>query len=149
MVAAAELLPPRPGQQIGGAQEHRGALVERGVRPCLLGGHGGVDGGGRVGVLGVGEGAQFGGVAVRLHHVDAFTAAHPVRATDDVRQVDRVVGQLVERGDESGAFGAARCVVVDRLVDRHRNIGDGVHPVRIPLSTVLTDGRSHNAIDDL
>ena len=104
------------------------------VAHAVLGGHGGVDGGGRVGVLGVGEGAQYGGVAVRLHHVDAFTAAHPVRAADDVRQVDRVGGQLVERGDEPGAFGAARCVFVDRLVDRHRNVGDGVHAVRIPFS---------------
>ena len=91
----AELLPPRSGQQVGGAQEHRGALVERGGRPGVLGGHRGVDGGGRVGVLGVGEGAQSGGVAVRLHHVDAFTAAHPVGAADDVRQVDRVVGPSV------------------------------------------------------
>ena len=82
---------------------------------------------------------------MRLHHVDAFTAAHPVGAADDVRQIDRVVGQLVERGDESGAFGAARCVFVDRLVDRHRNIGDGVHSSRIPLSRCLTDGRSDNA----
>ncbi len=40
------------------------------------------------------QGAQFGGVAMRLHYVDAFTAAHPVRAADDVRQVDRVVVQF-------------------------------------------------------
>ena len=145
----AELLAPRPGQQIGGAQEHRGALVERGVRPRVLGGHRGVDGRGRVGVLGVGEGAQFGGVAMRLHDVDAFTAAHPVSAADDVRQVDRVVGQFGERGDESRAFGAVRCVFVDRLVDRRGNIGDGIHAVRIPFPGILTDGRSDNASDDL
>ena len=71
-----ELLAPRSGQQVGGAQEHRGALVERGGRPAGLGGHRGLDGGGGVGVPGVGEGAEHARVPVRLHDVDAVAAAH-------------------------------------------------------------------------
>ena len=133
MVAAAQLLPPRSGQQVGGPQEDRGALVERGGLPAGLGGDGGLDGGGRVGVLGVGEGAQPRGVAVRLHHVDARPAAHPVLAADDVRQVDRVGGQRCERVGEPGAFGRAGRVFVDRLVGGQRHVGDGVHAARIPV----------------
>jgi hypothetical protein len=71
-----------------------------------------------------------------LHYVDAFTAAHPVRAADDVRQIDGVVGQFGERGDEPRAFGNVLCVIVYRRLDRRGNLGDGIHAVRIPFSGI-------------
>ncbi len=64
-----------PGQQIGGAQEHRGTFIERQCRPVTFGRHGGFDGGRGVGVGGVGQGAQPGGVPVRLHDVDSLAVA--------------------------------------------------------------------------
>ena len=54
-------------------------------------------------VLGVGHGAQPRRVAVRLDNVDARSAAHPVLAADDVRQVDGFGGQR-QRFGEPGAF---------------------------------------------
>ena len=97
-----DLLPPRPGQQIGGPQEYRRALVERHCRPGVLRGHRGVDRRRRIGVDGVGQGAQLGGVPVRLDDVDAVTVTHPVSAADDVREVDRVVGQRDQFGAQPG-----------------------------------------------
>ena len=58
-----------------------------------------------VGVHGVGQGAQRRGMPVRLHDVDPLTVAHPVAAADDVRKVDRVVGQRGQFGAQPGAFG--------------------------------------------
>ena len=67
-----EPLAPRTGQQVGGAEEDRGALVERrGAQPAAAGR---LDGVGRVGVRGVGRGAHP-GVPVRLDDVDADAAA--------------------------------------------------------------------------
>ena len=56
-------------------------------------------------------------------------------AADDLTDVERVVGEVVELGDQTGALGGARGVVVDRLVQREGNLGDGVHAVRMPFST--------------
>ena len=55
---------------------------------------------------------------VRLDDIDALTVAHPVYAADDMREVDRVVGQRVQLGTQPGAFRGVRRIVVDRLVDR-------------------------------
>ena len=77
---------------------------------------------------------------VRLDDVDGLAAAHPVFAADDVRQVDRLVGQRVQRGGKAGAFGAVRGVVVDRLVGGHGHVGDRVHAVRMSERRLLTDG---------
>ena len=127
-----DLFPPRPGEQIGGPQEHRGAFVERHCRPGVLRGHGGLDGRAGVGVHGVGQGAQLRGVPVRLDDVDPLTVAHPVPAADDVREVDRVVGQRGQFGAQPGAFGGLRRIVVDRLVGRQRHLGDRVHAAQDP-----------------
>ena len=93
-----DFLPPRPGQQVGGSQEYRGALVERHRRPSVFAAIGGLDGRGGVGVHGVGQGAQLRGVPVRLDDVDTLSVAHSVSAADDMREVDRVVGQRGQFG---------------------------------------------------
>ena len=131
MVAAAMRLPPRPGEQVRGAQEHRGAIVERRCRPIIPGGDRRLDRGFCVGVVGIGERAQPGGVTVRLHDVDALACAQPVRTVDHVRQFDRVSGQPVQRRGQLGPLGAAGGIVVHRLVDRYRNLDDRVHTARI------------------
>ena len=146
MVAAHELLPPRTGQQVGSAQEHRRALVERRGLPIGFGCDRGLDGGGGVGVGGVGEGAQPRGVAVRLHHVDAVAVAHAALPADDVRQIDRFGTDCFEGFDESGAFTRTWCVIVDRLVGREGHVGNGVHAARMPGLRRGTHGRSDNAI---
>jgi len=70
---------------------------------------------------------------VRLYHVDPRTVAHPVRAADDVRQVDRLAGQRGQGGAQPAAFGRRRGVIVDRLVGGQGNIGDRVHDFTIPV----------------
>ena len=94
-----DLLAPRPGQQVRQPKEHRGALIERHCRPAFLGRHRGLDGRRRVGVHGVGQGAQLRDVPVRLDDVDPLTVAHPMVAADDVREVHRMVGQRAQLGE--------------------------------------------------
>ena len=128
----AQLLPPRSGEQVGGAEEDRGALVEWGRFPAGLGGDRRFDGGGRVGALGVGEGAQPRAVAVWLNHVGAGPATHAVGAADDVGQIYRVGGEHFQGIGEPGALPRAGCVFENRLVGRRGHVGDGVHALRIP-----------------
>lgn len=41
---------------------------------------------------------------MRLDDVDALTIAHPVVTADDVREVDRVIGQRGQFGAQPGAL---------------------------------------------
>ena len=126
-----DLFPPGPREQIGGPQEHRGTLVERHCRPAAFRAHRRLDSRRGIGVHRVGQGAQRRGMPVRLDHIDSLTVAHPVPAVDDVWEVDRVVSQRGQFGDERGSFRGVRGVIVDRLVGRHRHLGDRVHAARI------------------
>ena len=89
-----ELLAPRSGQQVGGAQEHRGALVERQSPPSrpwpAIAASTAAVASACPALVSVPSTAR---VPVRLDDVDALAVAHPVRAADDVRQVDRVGGE--------------------------------------------------------
>ena len=118
---------PWPGQQVGGAQEHCGPVLEGERAPGGRGGVRGGDGVGDVGRGGIGQGAENRGVAVRLHHVDRRAGAAAVRATDDVMDLRRRRGELGQLGLQTGALGGARRERSDRLVDRLRRDGDGVH----------------------
>ena len=100
------------------------------VQPCPAGG--GVDGGGGVGVVGVGQGAQPRGVAVGLDHIGAGSAAHPMDSTDHVGQVDRVIGERCERVDQSSPFTGPRRIVSDRLVGGQGHVRDRIHAARVP-----------------
>ena len=50
------------------------------------------------------------------HDVDPVAGAHPVDATDDMREVDRDVLQSRQFGAQPCSFRGSRRVVVDRLV---------------------------------
>ena len=65
-----DLLPPRTGQQVGGPQEHRGAFIERHCRPIVLAAIAASIAAVASACTGVGQGAQRGGVPVRLDDVD-------------------------------------------------------------------------------
>ena len=126
-----QLLPPRPGQQVGGTQEHRSALVERRGFPLRLRGERGFHRLEGVGMGGVGQGAEPRGMPVRLDDVDGLAAAHSVFSADHMRKVDRLGGQRVKCGLETRAFRAAGGVVVYRFVGRHRHVSDRVHGPRM------------------
>jgi hypothetical protein len=83
---------------------------------------------------------------VWLHDVDSLAIAHPVPAADDVREVDRVVGQRGQFGAQPVSFRGVRGVVVDRLVGRRRHLGDRVHAASILGVAKQTVGRSDNLI---
>ena len=71
---------------------------------------------------------------VRLDHVVGRAGGGAVLAVDDLADVQRVGGEGVELVDQPGALGGAGGVVVDGLVQREGNLGDGVH------GAVLRDG---------
>ena len=66
-------------------------------------------------------------------------------AADDMRQVDRVIGQRAECDLQPAAFGRIRRIIVDRLVGGQRNIGDRVHALRMPADDPPELGRSDKA----
>jgi hypothetical protein len=127
-----EALPPRGGQQLGGAQEHRGPRLPAHRRPlaaAVLGGqHRAAH---HVGVRHV-EAADHLAVVVRHHdRVDA-AGVHPL-AADDAGDLDLLAGLARQLGLERRALGAARCVAEDRLVDGGRDGDHGVvHGRRLP-----------------
>jgi hypothetical protein len=134
-----ERLPPRPGQQVGGAQEHRGPVVERQVAPRRGGGLGAGHRLLGVGVRGVRGGAEDGGVPVRLDDVEALAPAHPLLVADGHGELERLTGQLGEALLQRGPLRGARGVGEDRLVARRGDVGDGVHGTSLHL--VLTRER--------
>jgi hypothetical protein len=119
-------VPPRPGEQFGGLEEDGGPIVVRHALPprssspsCL---HGSPD----VVRCRVVQRAEDGGLAVRLHDVDGFTAAEPLVAADRHGQLDPLPGDLLQPRLERGPLCAARGEVVDGLVDGRRDLADGV-----------------------
>ncbi len=126
---------PRPGQQVGGAQQHRRAVVVGQVAPQRRGGARGVDR-----VLDVRRGrlvrrTQDGAVPVRLDDVDRRTRPGPLTAGDRHRQIDVLASQLGQARLQRGTFGTAGCVGPDRFVERDRDRGDGVHGPMLPSGT--------------
>ncbi len=122
-----EPVAPRPGQQVGRAQQHRCALVERQRTPRRSGPERGLDGGLGVLVTGVGRGAQDVGVVVRGDDVDARAGRHVLAAVDRHRQLVVLAGQLGQGRLQVGPLGGARGVVPHRLVARGRCGGDSIH----------------------
>ena len=120
-------LAPGPGQQVGGAQEHRGPLVEGQVAPGRGAAWRGLDGVGDVGVGGVGVAADHRGVPVRLDDVVLGAGAAAAAAADHLLDVQRLGGELGQLGLQPRPLGAAGCVVVHRLVGRGGHDGGGVH----------------------
>lgn len=96
---------------------------------CLVifGRYGGFDGGCGVGVGGVGQGVQFGGVLVWLYDVDLFVVVYLVLVVDDVWQVDGVIGQGGQFGVQLGLFWGFWCIVVYWFVGWNWYLGDCVY----------------------
>lgn len=105
IVDAASVSRHEYGEQLGGAQDDRGAVVEGHRAPGRGSGQGRVD---RVlGVLlgGAAEGADDGLVVVRLDDLELLAAAEALHTADGHRQLARVLGQLLELDLEAGALG--------------------------------------------
>ena len=118
---------PRPGQQFGRLEEDRGPVVE--VQRAPAGGRllGRVDRGGHVHVGGVAVLAEDVFGVVRLDHVDQVALGHLLAAADGHGEFGLLAGEFLDLALQRGPLVAARLVLPDRLVDRHRGPGDGVH----------------------
>ena len=122
-----ELLSPRPGEQVGGLEDDRAALVERHRAPLGRGVRRGLDG--CLGVLGrrVLQDPEHVLVVVRLHDLDLRTATVALAAVDVGAEGVLLALQHRDLGLEGSPFGAARCVEQVRLVDGSGRKGDRVH----------------------
>ncbi len=118
---------PRSGQQVGGAQQHRGTFVEGGGGPSGRGVLGGLHGLGHVLRGGLRGGAEHVLVVVGLHDVEALTAGHPLRAADGLGELDAVGLQLRDALLQRLPFRRSGRIALDRLVVGHRDRSDGVH----------------------
>ncbi len=105
-----EGVPPRAREQVRGAQEDGGALVEREVLPGRCGVLGGLDGLGHVLAGGLGRDAEDVVVVVGLDDLDPVAARHALLAADGGGEL---VPDALELGDPAAqrlAVGAARFV---------------------------------------
>ena len=127
MVAALMRLAPRTGEQVGGLEQDRAAVVDRHRPPGRGRGGRGLDG--RLGVArrGVLHGAEHVLVVVRLHDVDLPAAARAPPAVDVGAEVVLAPLEPGELGEQRLSLGAAGRVGQVGLVDRDGREGDGVH----------------------
>ena len=125
--------PPRPGEQVGGLEEDRGAVVEGQVAPRGGGGDGGIRGGGGVGLRRAAGHPEH--LAVRCGWRTSIFSPVPVtRAPPIVWGSSWRSAASSTRATSSGALGAARGVVEDGLVGRGGDVGDSVHAVGLLVS---------------
>jgi hypothetical protein len=66
-------------------------------------------------------------VGVGLAHLNLLAGADDPLAADDVRQIHTAAAQLSESRLQLSAFGAARRIVQNWLVDWGGNLGDSIH----------------------
>ena len=118
---------PRAAEQVGRAQQHGGALVERQVAPGRGRAQGRLDRALRVLAGGVAAGAEHVGVVVRGDDVERRAARDVPGPVDGHRQLVVDAAELGERGLQARPLGAAGRVVADGLVAGQRGRGDGVH----------------------
>ena len=118
---------PRAGQQFRRLEEDRGPVLE-GQRPPagrrLLGR---VDRRGHVHVRRVAQLAEHASAAVWLDHVDLLARGHLLLTADGHGEFGLLAREFLDLALQHGPLVAARLVLPDRLVDRHRGPGDGVH----------------------
>ena len=119
--------PPRTGEQVGGLQQHRGAVVEGQLAPSRRRRPGRVDGELRVGGRRIAHRAEHLRVRVRLTYVDRRAAPGHPPAADGVRQIDRRRRQLLQGDVQVRALGAPRPVLQDGLVAGGGDGRDGIH----------------------
>ena len=115
-----------PGEQVRGAEEDRGPVLEAPVGPVALGldrrPHGRLDGGG-IGVVDLGENPL---VAVGRDHVVGVAAADflPADHHGDIHLLGRLA---LERRLERGPLRGARGIAQHRLVAGSGDVGDTAH----------------------
>ena len=102
---------PRPGQQVGGAQEDGRAVVKGQLAPPWRGPPRGLDGRRHVLLGRVAEPAEHVPVVVRLDHVDAIAGTHPVLAADRHGQLGLLPCEFLDPVLQSGALSAARGIL--------------------------------------
>ena len=120
-------LPPRPGQQVGGLQQHRAPVVHVQRPPVVRRVGRGLDRGPGVGLGRALEPAQHVLVVVRLHDRELRPAAGPAAATDVGLDVLLAPLELLDLDAQGLPFGVAGRVGQVRLVRGSRREGDGVH----------------------
>ncbi len=120
-------LPPRSGQQLGGAEQDGAPLVHVERSPAGSGVAGGLDRRARVGRGRGLEPAQHVLVVVRLHHRHLGTAAGLAAAADVRLEVLLAALELLDLHEQGLPFGAAGRVGQVRLVGGSRREGDRVH----------------------
>ena len=118
---------PRAAQQVGGAQQDPGPVVEGQLPPGRRGCHRRVDRLPSVGVVGARAAGQEQLVAVRCPDLEGRPSAGAPLAADAGLQVGRLGSQCGQLGVERGTLGRAGAVAEHRLVARRGNGGDGVH----------------------
>ncbi len=116
---------PRPREQIGGAEQHRGARLPRHRGPLVARLERGADR--ALGGVLVGGVEARDHVAVAVRHANfADLAGEHALAAHDARDLDDFLLDRRERLFEPRLLGAAGRVAQDRLVDRVRNVHDRV-----------------------
>jgi hypothetical protein len=119
--------PPRPGEQVGGPEEDRRAVIEGQLTPPRRRLPGRGDGLGDVVVGRRAQLAEHVPVVVRLDHVDALARAHPVLAAHGHGQLGALSGQFLDPVLERRTLRASRRVAPDRLVHRKGDVRYGIH----------------------
>ena len=132
-----ERLPPRAGEELGGAEDDGGAIFPRRPRPVLprvgRGGDRAIDLGGAA-LVDVGEHV----VALVRHDCFERVAGLDFLAADHERDLEALAGELVEAAAELVALGAAGLVAEHRLVVGLGNAEDavGAHDAILGFSVV-------------
>ncbi len=120
-----EAVAPWSGEQFGGLEHHRGAVLPRRLRPLLPGLGGGVDRHRYLGLAGLVIDAQDVPVVVRTDGFGGLAGAH-LLAADDERDLDLLLQHPGDCGLERGFFRRARGIGADRIVDRRRNADNSI-----------------------
>jgi hypothetical protein len=120
-----ERVAPRSGQQLGGLQEHRGAVLPRHFRPLAPRGGGGLDGHVDLFLAGLVIGGQDMLMIVGAHGLGGVAGADFL-AADDQRDFDLLGEHLPHRGLERHLFGRSRSIGPDGFVDGFRNGDESV-----------------------
>ena len=146
-----ERRPPRAGQQVRGAEEDRGALVEGQRPPRFRGTSCGRDRGRHVRVGGVRHLTEDVPEVVRLDDLDPFALPHDFLAADRHAELGPLPGELLELDFECFPVRAARRILPDWLVERRGYSRDSIHirdlsrvpgPLTLPLGTGVPGWRT-------
>src|SRR5690606_2855554 len=129
-------VPPRAGEQVGGPQKDRRAVLIRHRPPHRPGFLGCRHRGLRVCVGRIVHDSQHMPAAVWLDDLDRLPSAHPLLPADGHRQIQGSGGELGESPLQVGPLLGPRGVAADRLVTGFGHGEDGVHRTLLDLGSV-------------